>query len=128
MKFAALALVAVASTNAHLIDGKKFDAAEAKFEKFFDNTEAFLTKEFAPNFKTYVADLKKAEAEYQAANQAALKKLQTSLKAVKPKFDALNKELLSYQKQAAGVITKDGKKDIADLEKFEKTVEQKIKK
>ena len=128
MKFALFAIAAAATTQAHLIDGAKLDKAQDQFETFAENTEKFLEKDFAPSFKIYVADLKKAEMEYQKANQAALKKLQGKLKAAKPKFDALAKELASYKKDAEAVVTKTGHADIAKLEKMEKTLEKKVTK
>ena len=125
MKFALFAVLA-ASTQAHVIDGAKLDKAQDQFEAFADNTEAFLKNEFAPSFKVYVADLKKAEQEYQAANQVALKKLQTKLQAAKPKFDALKKEFKTYEKQAEATVTKEGHADIAKLEKMEADLEKKM--
>ena len=125
MKFALFALLA-ATTSAHVIDGAKFNAAEDQFESFLGNTEKFLETEFAPVFKTYVHELEIAEASYKVANQAALKKLQAALEKSHGKFQDLKKEFATYEKQAEGVVTKEGHADIKKLEADVESIEKKL--
>ena len=123
MKFTKLIALAafVTTTDAKVLDGKKFDAAEDKFNKFLENAGGFFDKDFRPNLKTYADDLKKAEMEYQKAQQDAFQKFQKKMTPLEGQLRDLKNELrenIYMVDEAKEVLTPEG------VEKFTKLQEK----